>query len=302
MPRPPKRGIDYAGWSVNVFDGDRKIDKLLDAQGWRGFGVYFFLCQLAYKMNGYYLEWDYDDCASTARKMGGGVGSETVREAVDLCLRIGLFDNGLFDRWRILTSRGIQRRFWAATGERSTVYLNGNYWLLGADETKGIENRAVFEVSPPHNSVSPPQNEVMTSRKYTKVNEMKANKIKQEGDAPAHTKEKLSSVVGFYEQGAGTVATPYFGENLRHFAGLLGCEVVKHGIEAAFKEGKTSPKYILAILRRYEREKLDTLEKVLRSERQFELDTQRGKGGGTAARRVKKPEEYSKGGFLDDDD
>lgn len=122
----------------------------------------------------------------------------------------------------------------------------------------------------------------------------------ESSDAPAQ--EELSSVVGFYEQGAGTVATPYFGENLRHFAGLLGCEVVKHGIEAAFNEGKTSPKYILAILRRYEREKLDTLEKVLQSERRFELERQHRKGEGTATKRVKKPEEYSKGGFLDDDD
>ncbi len=302
MPRPPKRGIDYAGWSVNIFDGDRKIDKLLDAQGWKGFGVYFFLCQLAYKMNGYYLEWDYDDCASTARKMGGGVGSETVREAVDLCLRIGLFDIGLFDRWKVLTSRGIQRRFWAATGERGTVYLNKNYWLLAADETKGIENRAVFVVSPPQNEVSPPQNEVMTPRNAPKLNEIKVNKIKSNSEECARTREEVQSLVNFYEQGAGIIATPYFTGFLEHFVGLLGFEIAKHGIEAAFGEGKTSPKYILAILRRYEREGLDTLDKVEQSERRFELEKKHGKGGSMAVKRVKRPEEYSKGGFLDYDD
>lgn len=46
--RPPKKGIDYAGWSVDIFDNDTKIDKLLDARGWEGFGVYFYLCQRAY--------------------------------------------------------------------------------------------------------------------------------------------------------------------------------------------------------------------------------------------------------------
>ena len=48
-----KQGIDYSGWSVDIFDGDKKIDKLLDAKGWKGFGIYFFLCQRAYKVNGY---------------------------------------------------------------------------------------------------------------------------------------------------------------------------------------------------------------------------------------------------------
>ena len=27
MSGRPKQGIDYAGWSVDIFDGDKKIDK-----------------------------------------------------------------------------------------------------------------------------------------------------------------------------------------------------------------------------------------------------------------------------------
>ena len=82
MGRPPKKGIDYAGWSVDIFDNDTKIDKLLDAHGWCGFGIYFYLCQRAYGGEGYFYRWGYDDCASTSRKMGGGIGSGTVRETV----------------------------------------------------------------------------------------------------------------------------------------------------------------------------------------------------------------------------
>lgn len=33
MAGRPKQGIDYSGWSVDMFDSDKKIDKLLDAQG-----------------------------------------------------------------------------------------------------------------------------------------------------------------------------------------------------------------------------------------------------------------------------
>ena len=104
MSGRPKQGIDYAGWSVDIFDGDKKIDKLLDAKGWKGFGIYFFLCQRAYKVNGYFYEWGYDDCATTARKMGGGISSGTVKETVDYCLQVDLFDKRLFDEWGVLTN------------------------------------------------------------------------------------------------------------------------------------------------------------------------------------------------------
>ena len=59
--RPPKKGIDYAGWSVDIFDNDTKIDKLLEARGWEGFGIYFYLCQRAYGGEGYFYRWSYDD-------------------------------------------------------------------------------------------------------------------------------------------------------------------------------------------------------------------------------------------------
>ena len=136
--RPPKRGIDYAGWSVDIFDNDTKIDKLLDAHGWCGFGIYFYLCQRAYGGEGYFYRWGYDDCASTSRKMGGGIGSGTVRETVGYCLQIGLFDQELFDRWGILTSRGIQRRYWEVVKARDVRTVISDYWLLQDEECKGL--------------------------------------------------------------------------------------------------------------------------------------------------------------------
>lgn len=142
MAGRPKQGIDYAGWSVNIFDGDTKIDKLLDAQGWVGFSIYFYLCQMAYKFDGYFYRWAYDDSASTARRMGGGIGSGTVEETVRYCLQIGLFDQRLFDEWNILTSKGIQRRFLAAIQGRRVKSVITDYWLLKDEESEGLEKCA----------------------------------------------------------------------------------------------------------------------------------------------------------------
>lgn len=138
MAGKPKQGIDYAGWSVSMFDSDNKIDLLLDAHGWDGFGIYFYLCQRAFGSDGYFYKWSYASCASTARKMGGGIGSNTVKEVVSHCLRIGLFDNGLFDRWEILTSKGIQRSFWRVLAARRSKIVYKEYWLLGDEECPGL--------------------------------------------------------------------------------------------------------------------------------------------------------------------
>ena len=184
MPRKPKQGIDFAGWSVNMFDGDKKIDKLLDSQGWKGFGVYFFLCQSAYKMNGYYLEWCYDDCATTARRMGGFMGTDTVESTVRLCLRVGLFDQGLFDRWSVLTSKGIQRRFWSAVAGRRAVPLYTELWLLPPEEAEGLGKVARFYYLSPTNADLQPTNADLQPTNDTKVKESKVKQSKVNNSIP----------------------------------------------------------------------------------------------------------------------
>lgn len=170
MAGRPKQGIDYAGWSVDIFDGDKKIDKLLDTHGWKGFGIYFFLCQRAYKTNGYFYLWGYDDCASTARKMGGGITSGTVKETVDYCLQVDLFDKRLFDRWGVLTSRGIQRRFWAVLSERRVKTVYEEYWLLKPEECKGLVKVSLKSDMQPTNDHLQDADAQMSYRKQSKVN------------------------------------------------------------------------------------------------------------------------------------
>ncbi|HJA33240.1 MAG TPA: DUF4373 domain-containing protein, partial [Candidatus Mediterraneibacter merdigallinarum] len=170
MAGRPKQGIDYSGWSVDIFDGDKKIDKLLDAKGWKGFGIYFFLCQRAYKTNGYFYEWGYDDCATTARKMGGGINSGTVKETVDYCLQVDLFNKRLFDRWGVLTSRGIQRRFWTVLSERRSKIVYEEYWLLKPEECKGLVKVSLNSDVQPTNDDVQATNKDSSPIKKSKVN------------------------------------------------------------------------------------------------------------------------------------
>jgi len=189
MAGKPRKRIDYAGWSVDIFSNDTKIDKLLDAQGWIGFGIYFYLCQMAFGSEGYYYEWGYDLCATTARKMGGGVGSGTVKETVDYCLQIGLFDKGLFDEWGVLTSRGIQKSYLVVlkSKNRRGAEIVEDYWLL--DKSKDIDYQGVIFVrknseklgenshSLGENTDSLGENDHSLIQKKSRVKESKENNI-----------------------------------------------------------------------------------------------------------------------------
>ena len=141
MAGRPKRGIEYSAWDTDIFENDTKIDTLIDAQGWIGFSIYFYLCQRAYASDGYFYRWGFANAPTTARKMGGGIGSGTVKEVVLTCLRIGLFDDRLFDQSKgvgVLTSRGIQRRYVEAIRKRDVRTVDKEYWLLDPDESRGI--------------------------------------------------------------------------------------------------------------------------------------------------------------------
>ncbi len=181
------------------------MDKLLDAHGWIGFGVYFYLCQRAYGGEGYFYRWGYDDCASTSRKMGGGVSSGTVKEAVGYCLQIGLFDKGLFDRWGVLTSRGIQRRYWEVVKERDVRSVISDYWLLQDSECKGLTktplNTAFLDGNEGFtggNEGFLDGNEGFCPIKESKVKERRANESKGKEKEVKKRKEESSPSLAIY--------------------------------------------------------------------------------------------------------
>lgn len=173
MAGHPKRGLDFAAWDVHLFDDDERFDVLIDAQGWDGFGVFFWICTKAYATNGYYYEWREETSAATiAKRMSGGIKSDTVNQVVKLCLRIGLFDNGLFDRESILTNKMMQERYMYAIEKRSVRgrTINRLYWLLKAEETKAY-------IVIPENEHNLSENEHNLSENDTKKSKVKESKV-----------------------------------------------------------------------------------------------------------------------------
>lgn len=106
----PKRKLDYASWSTDIFDNESSpIYDLLDKFKSDGFLIYFYLCQRAYGTDGYFYKWSFENASRTAIKTGSSINGETVKKAVEHCLEIGAFDKQLFEKYGILTNKEIQK-------------------------------------------------------------------------------------------------------------------------------------------------------------------------------------------------
>ena len=117
--------------------------------------------------------------------MGGGIGSDNIKQVVALCLRIGLFDDRLFEGEGVLTSKDIQTRYMLAIEKRAPASrtVKAKYWLLNRDETKGYITILENSDSLPENGDSLPENATKQSKvKQSKVNKSKAKQSSTDGE------------------------------------------------------------------------------------------------------------------------
>ena len=256
MARPAKRGIDYAGWDVGLFDNDEKIIRLLAAQGWLGFSVFFYICQKAYATEGYFYQWSDASSDIIAYKMGGGIRSETVEQTVKTCLRLGLFDDRLFAEG-VVTGRCIQRRYAEAIKKRDDRTVRRDYWLFdeGEKESKGLTFITPKDDSRPGNPGFRGENPDFLPGNATKESKPKEIKIDEEEEARAREDEAYlnSDWVKFlklYEQNIGMMPTGYALEELQSFFEDFGVDVLAIAIKATAKAHAYNPKkYLDKILR-----------------------------------------------------
>lgn len=129
-------GIDYFSFSVDFFDDD----KLALIEGEFGIKGSYIAIRLLCKIfkEGYYYQWGDDECLLFARKMGAGIASDLVKEVVKGLVKRSFFDKGVFDRFQILTSHGIQRRYFDAVKRRQNVDVRREYLLVDASKFPNV--------------------------------------------------------------------------------------------------------------------------------------------------------------------
>ena len=120
-----KSGLDFFPLDVCL---DRKFELIEAEYGLTGFGVIVHLLQEIYGKEGYYIEWTEEVALLFARRIG--LGGSVVSEIIEASIRRGMFDQQIYDKYHVLTSRGIQKRYFEAVSRRKNLEIDYNILLV----------------------------------------------------------------------------------------------------------------------------------------------------------------------------
>lgn len=171
--RQNKVGLDYFELDCHM---DDKIELIEAEFGLKGFAIVVKLFQSIYSGLGYYCEWTPDISILWARRLGvshsvdfgkldtvddtsalSGFPNNLINNVIAASIRRDIFSKELFNKYRILTSSGIQKRYLSATSKRELVELKKEYLLISVPKNR--TNVVINSISDGRNSISVVRNE-----------------------------------------------------------------------------------------------------------------------------------------------
>ena len=131
MARPKKTGLDYFPFDVDFFS-DEKIVAISGKFGIKGEMVAIRLLTAIYR-NGYFIEWT-EMLKMKLLKEIPSISPNLLTEIVQRLARWNFFDEELLSSASVLTSRGIQKRYFEAM-KRNSLSESLPYLLVSATKT-----------------------------------------------------------------------------------------------------------------------------------------------------------------------
>lgn len=259
LSRTIQNGLIYFSFDCDFFS-NRKIKILKASFGTDGIIVYVYLLCEIYK-NGYYLKLDSDYEYIISADLNLTV--EKINSIVSFLAEHCLFDKQLYTSEKILTSKGIQKRFQLAIRERAkkTPRTVNNYWLLDTSETVGY-------ILASHNS----ENKEDFSQNYDtkKRKEIKENKLNESKGKEKENKETKSLVVivDFYKQNINSDVKDIEISEIQSWLNQgFDEQLIIECIKIAVLSNKRSIKYISGILNNMRKNSIMTFEDYEKSKR-----------------------------------
>ena len=250
MARPQKQGLDYFPLDT-VFDTNME---LIEAEyGLTGFAVVVKLWQKIYAECGYYCEWTDEVALLFAKR--NNVGGNAVSEIITAAIKRGIFDKDLYDKYSILTSAGIQKRYFGAVNRRVQIEIKEEYLLV--PYTQNTENVDKNEINVNTNEVN------VNINPQTKVKDKKVEEIKK--DYKKLNNNDVALIKSTYEASIGMLS-PKVAETLISWLDSVDVSLIIYAIEAAVEYGAKKPAYIYAILQNQFNNGCTTKEQAIEAE------------------------------------
>lgn len=180
---------------MDIFS-DTKLKIVRAHFGSDGVLLYFYLLCAIYK-NGFYIVCDDDFRYVISADLG--MTDEKIGQMLSFFLKRSLFDDTLFKADKILTSKGIQRRYQEAIKQRALknpVQVEAKFWVLEKNETQSfIKVRPDENYSENNNSFSE-NNDSFFENNPHKVKESKVNKSKVNESSVENAEDETETTYG----------------------------------------------------------------------------------------------------------
>ena len=268
MPRPQKAGVEYFPLDV---ENDDKLDLIEAEFGLTGFAVIVKLYQRIYKL-GYYCEWNDEVALLFGKRLG--TGGKAVSEIVSAAIRRKLFDEEIYRKYGVLTSRGIQKRYFEIVARRKNVEVEQRYLLVSRDLIPVNVN--IMYAETPVN-VNTMQTETQENAYRSTQSKVKESKVKESkvllherplAAAAVETDQRPDfNTVEAYASGNLRYLSPGNMEELASFAEDFPADMLRYAVDLAVGAGKPAWNYVRGILRSWQSKGFKTIGDARNEER-----------------------------------
>ena len=258
MARPLKEGLDYFPLDVDI-SADERVEFIEARYGLEGFAVIIKLLTAIYR-NGYYIKWDEMQIYVTSRRVSYPVNHLT--DVVNDLVNYDFFNKNLYEKYKILTSHGIQTRYLQACEKRKSILMVKEFCLITDDDNfkecrfsyqkppflvKGVNNSQADIVKGVNNS----QADIVKGVKSTqsKVKESNLVVVVKGDDGEKDFSEVATLFSNNIHPITGEIEMQQLSDSLDHY----GKEWTLAAIEEAAKQHGQSVKYVSSILTNWER-------------------------------------------------
>ena len=227
MARPIKQGLDYFPLDVG-FLHDVKIRRIMRACGIQSIPVLISLLANIYRNEGYFLRWSNDMSFLIADELGVSEGAVTA--TVDKAVQVDFFNANMYEKYGVLTSEGIQSRFFEAVSRRKEVRYDARFLLLNVN----VYNNSVNVYN---NSVN------VYNNQQSKVKESKVKNKQQ-----LYINLNMEEAIKVYQDNIHPITSSIEKEKLIDLIETHGTEHVQQAIEEAVMHNARNLKYVAAVL------------------------------------------------------
>ncbi|MBE7053440.1 MAG: DUF4373 domain-containing protein [Ruminococcaceae bacterium] len=268
MARPLKDGVGYFPKDTDFYNDD-KVKILRGEFGAKGMYLLdYLLCDL-YGKNGYYTKWDKNKCFLVSDGAGCGCVPSFVAEFILGCVRCGIFDETVFNLFKVLTSAGIQRRFVRMLNSRENFTFYEEYFLLDINNEKDVPKSILNKIA--FKKVSDKENPLKIKENPEKSIDNAQNKI----DENKVNENKVDDVMKAYEENI-EKASSATKTKLTLWKNSVSEELIILAIEEAVSQNKKSYAYINAILESWKEQGFKNIDDVKKHQENYKRKNKKG--------------------------